>query len=90
MTTNGLVGLAPPQALPGDIIAIFLGAPIPQVLRKYDGHYELVGECYVHGVMSGEVLADLREEIAQNVPGHRVRPFYKGVRGSSLQWFELR
>lgn len=90
MTTNGLFGLAPPQALQGDIIVIFLGAPVPHVLRKYDGYYTLVGECYVHGVMGGEALAYLSEEIKQKVPGHRVRPCHEGISGLSLQWFELR
>ncbi|OCK78086.1 HET-domain-containing protein [Lepidopterella palustris CBS 459.81] len=93
MTAGGLFGLAPPQALPGDIIVILLGAPVPQVLRKHDGYYELVGECYVHGVMGGEALADLKKDITQIVPEHRVRPFYKDISGNSgltLDWFELR
>lgn len=89
-TTNRYLGLAPPQALPGDVIVIFLGAPVPHVLRKYGGHYRLVGECYVHGFMGGEALAVLRKEITQKVPGHRVRPSHEGIDGLSLRWFELK
>lgn len=38
MTNSGLIGLAPPLAVPGDTIVIFLGAPVPYVLRKTDGY----------------------------------------------------
>ena len=90
MTKHGLIGLAPPQAIPGDVIAIFLGAPVPHILRKKDGYHTLVGECYVHGVMSGEALAHLSKEIALKVPGHRVRPFQKSMSTAPLQWFLIR
>ncbi len=37
-----------------------MGAKIPYVVRKApdedDGPYQIVGECYVHGMMDGEVL----------------------------------
>jgi hypothetical protein len=91
ITRKGFLGLAPPEAARGDIIVVFLGAPVPQVLRKNnDGYYTLVGECYVHGIMGGEALADLSNVIKKEVPGHRVRPFKDGIPGLSLQWFVLR
>jgi hypothetical protein len=90
VTVTGLSGLAPPQVLPGDVVVIFLGAPVPQVLRKCNGYYQLIGECYVHGVMGGKALAGLTKEITQMVPEHRVRPFHGGNPGYTLEWFELR
>ena len=90
MTKSGLLGLAPPLAIPGDIIAILLGAPVPHVLRKKDSCYTLVGECYVNGVMGGEALAHLSKEIALQVPGHRVRPFQKSKSTAPLEWFLIR
>ncbi|KAJ3528242.1 hypothetical protein NM208_g7335 [Fusarium decemcellulare] len=42
----------------GDVVCIFIGAQVPHVLRPTGkGTYELMGECYLHGVMDGEVLA---------------------------------
>ncbi|KAF4988142.1 hypothetical protein FDECE_15172 [Fusarium decemcellulare] len=42
----------------GDVVCIFIGAQVPHMLRPTGkGTYELMGECYLHGVMDGEVLA---------------------------------
>lgn len=60
--TNGLIGLAPRWALPGDEMFILLGGKVPVILRKTrdDGPYQLVGEAYVHGAMHGEMF-DLQQ-----------------------------
>jgi len=58
-TQEGHVGLAPGETMEGDIVAIFHGFSAPYVLRKLSGRgrtYELVGECYVCGVMDGEYV----------------------------------
>ncbi|PMD29684.1 hypothetical protein L207DRAFT_444914, partial [Hyaloscypha variabilis F] len=40
-----------------EIVCIFLGGNVPFVLRaRNDSKYQLIGECYVHGVMDGEAL----------------------------------
>ena len=62
--------LIPGAALQGDLIAIFLGAGTPFVLRKSDaGVHVVVGECYIHGIMNGEALqekeADLMDIVLQ-------------------------
>jgi hypothetical protein len=52
-------GLAPSRAEVNDIICIFFGCNVPVVLRKsmeQPGMYQLIGECYVHGIMNGESL----------------------------------
>ena len=45
---------------------ILSGGRVPFVLRQADvndeSRYELVGEAYVHGVMYGEAVKDLRPE----------------------------
>jgi hypothetical protein len=33
-TKSGFIGLAPPEAKPGDTVAILVGAPVPHILRK--------------------------------------------------------
>lgn len=53
------IGLTPPKAEVGDVVCIILGLQVPYLLRWCGSKnaYELVGECYVHGVMFGEALA---------------------------------
>lgn len=56
-TEKRYLGLFPRQVQPGDVICILVGFHVPYVLRKAgNGKYTLVGECYVHGVMNGEVM----------------------------------
>ncbi|KAI1194506.1 heterokaryon incompatibility protein-domain-containing protein [Nemania serpens] len=56
-TTDCLVGLAPPDSVPGDRLALLQGGRVPVVLRRdVDGYYRLVGEAYVHGAMYGEMM----------------------------------
>ena len=52
------IGVLPNDAACGDRIALLLGGRTPFVLRPVAGtrEYELVGACYVHGIMDGELL----------------------------------
>lgn len=56
--TNGLIGLTPRWAVPGDQIFILRGGKVPVILRgtKHDGMYQFIGEAYVHGAMHGEMF----------------------------------
>lgn len=57
MMANGLLGLVPEDARPGDIICVLFGFSVPLVLRPDEGSaFKVVGECYVDGIMSGEPL----------------------------------
>ena len=56
VTRKGYIGLVPDNATEGDVICIFPGAEVPFVLRKHDDYHELLGDCYVHGIMTGEAL----------------------------------
>ncbi|KAI0503170.1 heterokaryon incompatibility protein-domain-containing protein [Xylaria bambusicola] len=55
-TTDGLVGLAPPDSAPGDKLALLQGGRVPVVLRQDVDGYRLVGEAYLHGAMYGEMM----------------------------------
>lgn len=55
-TTDGLVGLAPPDSVPGDRLALLQGGRVPVVLRQDVDGYRLVGEAYVHGAMYGKMM----------------------------------
>lgn len=57
VTADGLVGMAPCRARPGDAVVVLFACSIPLVLRKTgsrDG-WEVIGEAYVDGYMNGEV-----------------------------------
>ncbi|KAI0470438.1 heterokaryon incompatibility protein-domain-containing protein [Xylariaceae sp. FL0804] len=59
VTDQGYVGCARVRVLPGDTVAIVLGCSTPMVLRPVlveRDKYEIIGECYVHGLMEGEAL----------------------------------
>jgi hypothetical protein len=63
---GGLLAKVPPLSAPGDRICVVPGLAKPLLLRPaerigdWDGEdsstWELVGECYLHGVMRGEAL----------------------------------
>ncbi|KAK5657171.1 hypothetical protein OQA88_3228 [Cercophora sp. LCS_1] len=53
---NGVIGLGPRYPELGDELCFVVGAETPLLLRPCgDGRYNLVGECYAHGLMHGEV-----------------------------------
>lgn len=57
-TAGGRMGLVSCETLPDDIVCVFLGGEVPFILRPTgDGLFKLVGECYIHGIMDGEVLS---------------------------------
>jgi hypothetical protein len=55
LDTNGL-GLVPGAACTGDIIAILHGLTIPVVLRPKRDGYQLIGPCFVDGIMYGSAV----------------------------------
>jgi hypothetical protein len=58
-TETGRIGLVPLAAVAGDLIAVLFGCREPVVLRHRGDGYQLVGRCFVDGLMRGEVVPDL-------------------------------
>ena len=56
-TSKRYLGLFPRGTRRGDEICVFAGGHVPFVVRRKQGgaSYQLVGECYVHGIMDGEI-----------------------------------
>ena len=54
-TASGYVGMFPAATEAGDVIAVLYGGEFPFVMRKLTSetkaNYELVGQCYIHGIM---------------------------------------
>ena len=53
---NGMLGLGPYDAVSGDVIAILFGGGVCFTLRSRNEHYQLVGDCYIHGAMQGQLV----------------------------------
>ena len=54
-TQRGYVGLAPAGVQTDCIICILAGCRVPLVLQRVSNDYKLIGECYILGIMDGEV-----------------------------------
>jgi hypothetical protein len=55
-TEYGLVGLVPENARAGDQIYLLLGGQVLYELRPVGDHFRVIGECYIHGHMDGDIL----------------------------------
>lgn len=60
---DGRIGWVPYNAKPGDHLYVSKGMRVPVVLRPVgnSGSWQLVGACYIHGLMDGEA-----EDMAEN------------------------
>ena len=62
LTTRGYVGLGQEGFRSGDVVCILLGGEVPYLLRQsaspHMGYFNLLSECYVHGIMDGEAMKD--------------------------------
>lgn len=59
------MALAPQGAKAGDEVFVLFGGQVLYVLRPVGGMYRFLGECYVHGLMDGEVLDILAAGLAE-------------------------
>jgi hypothetical protein len=55
MTENQMMGICPPETQIGDTVTILSGGKVPFILRKQGDYYNLIGECYIHGLMNSEI-----------------------------------
>ncbi|KAJ4167430.1 hypothetical protein NW754_011245 [Fusarium falciforme] len=63
-TDQGLIGLAPAQTEPGDIIALCRGGKLPLILRLSREGWQLVGDAYIHGLVDG-LLWEMLEKLSE-------------------------
>ena len=69
ITDKGYMGLAPSHAQVGDLVCIFRKGDVPFILRPIgEGYHELVGGCFVHGIMD--------ESFAQRAEVEEVKGFH--------------
>ena len=58
LTDSGYLGMGYESVEVGDEVWIIRGCPTPLVLRREGEKFSLIGESYVHGVMTGEAVGD--------------------------------
>ncbi|KAK1655115.1 heterokaryon incompatibility protein-domain-containing protein [Colletotrichum phormii] len=56
VSDDNKIGRCNVVARPGDAIALLFGCPFPVVLRRQELGFELVGACYISGMMYGELM----------------------------------
>ena len=70
-TFGGYLGLVPAATRAGDTIAVLMGCDVPLILRPKGGdtcRCSVIGECYVHGIMSGEMQGFLEQGTCKMIP----------------------
>jgi hypothetical protein len=55
------MGLGPFFSKPGDVAVVLFGGAMCFVLRPHGLHYELIGDAYVQGAMTGECVKDFMD-----------------------------
>ena len=59
LTEKDRLAFVPQKAEEMDIICVIYGSEVPYVLRRMrNGHYRVIGECYVYGIMDGKAVDD--------------------------------
>lgn len=61
LTSSGNLGFGREDLEVGDIVCVLFGCSVPVVLRKMNGYYNFLRECYVHGILEGEVVGALEK-----------------------------
>jgi hypothetical protein len=69
-TSAGRMGLCGHDCAVGDGVWLLEGGSVPFVLRGADGgldRFEFLGDCYVHGMMQGELMTDGTREALDTI-----------------------
>ncbi|KAG8666677.1 hypothetical protein FPOAC2_11792 [Fusarium poae] len=56
VTDLDFFGVGPVTMREGDMLCVLFGAAVPFVLRRTQGGYKLIGECYAFDLMHGEIF----------------------------------
>jgi hypothetical protein len=61
-TEDNKLGIARPSIQPGDQVVLFLGGRMPFVLRPVGTKWRLIGVCYVHDIMDGGPVNNMKHD----------------------------
>lgn len=82
-TDEGYIGLAPRDSRPSDTVCIMLGCRLPLILRRMkrterSPQWQVVGQCYIQGLMCGEAIHGPFPEHLTPVAHHTKDHFING------------
>jgi hypothetical protein len=55
-TKGGYIAMVPRNVKRGDVVIVLLGCNFPVLVRPCGLYFRVLGECYVHGLMDGQVF----------------------------------
>jgi hypothetical protein len=69
LTHKGYIASVPGHAEPGDFICVLFGGKVPFIIRPEarESRYVLLGDTYVHGIMKGEAVEGVANELITDV-----------------------
>jgi hypothetical protein len=70
ITSSGRMGFVPDTTEVGDIVCVLYGSLVPYILRRCPGipsHFTIVGACYIHERMDGQVIEDLENGLLEEM-----------------------
>ena len=88
VTQDGFLGMGPDNMAEADEVWVFEGGSHPLVIRPIDSDatmYQLVGECYVSGIMYGEIFSEPSLSYHSRHSGSSGDP---AVRAASWAWLK--
>ena len=62
MSKDRHIGIGPRDVQVGDCLVFLEGGQVPYILQQKEETYELVGDCYIHNLMRGEIFDSTRYE----------------------------
>ena len=65
MSTSSCMGWIPEAGKEGNVISVLYGSRLPVLLRPKGNAYEVIGTCYIHGIMDGEAVAAAEQPMQQ-------------------------
>lgn len=61
VTTSGYICVVKEGAQPGDVLAVVFGCSVPLLLRRKGDTFQIIAECYIQGMMKGEIVDLIRD-----------------------------
>lgn len=62
VTKNKWIGKGHRDLDQGDCVAVICGCHVPLILRPSGAHFQLLGPCYMHGVIFGEIIKQMSDD----------------------------